>query len=95
MADLVLRLVRGSSDDRFLQGKLSTIEKDFVTSELCNGQIALRMGDGLGNVISDTYQLQGGLIGRKVDGKDNADGDTAQGVAVYTVRFANVVRSAQ
>lgn len=93
--ELVLRLVRGSSDDRFMQGKLAIQERDFVSTEICNGQLALRMGDGIGGVVSDVYTLGGGVVTKKIEGKDNADGDTSQGVAVYNVKFANVVRSAQ
>jgi hypothetical protein len=93
--ELVLRLVRGSSDDRFMQGKLAIQERDFVSTEICNGQLALRLGDGIGGVVSDVYTLGGGVVTKKIEGKDNADGDTSQGVAVYNVKFANVVRSAQ
>lgn len=92
---LVLRLIRGSSDDQFLQGKLSVVERDFISTELCNGQLALRLGDGEGNVVTDVYTLGGGVINKKVDGKDNVSGDTSQGVSVYNMKFANVTRSIQ
>jgi tRNA splicing ligase len=93
--EMVLRLVRGSSDDRFLQGKLSLMERDFISSELCNGQLAMRLGDGNGTVVTDVYTLGGGLITKKVEGKENVEGDTTQAVSVYNLKFANVTRSAQ
>lgn len=93
--ELSLRLVRGSSDDRFLQGKLAVSERDFVSTEICNGQLALRLGDGAGGIVTDVYTLGGGVITKKVEGKDNVEGDTSQGVAVYNIKFANVTRSAQ
>lgn len=92
---LVMRLMRGSSDDRFLQGKLAEILADFPSVQLAQGQFIKRLGDGQGNVFSDAYTLQGGVINRNVDGKENVEGDTEQGVAVYTIMFAVVKRNIQ
>ena len=94
-AMLVLRLIRGSSDDQFMQGKIAAMEADFVATELANGSFAKRMGDGQGNVRSDVYTMLGGVITRRVDGKDNVSGDTTQGVSVYNMMFAKAVRSIQ
>lgn len=92
---LVLRLMRGSSDDRFLQGKLAEIEGDFASVALATGQFVKRLGDGHGNAFSDAYTLNGGTFSRKVDGKENVEGDTEQGVAVYNMVFAVVKRNIQ
>ena len=94
-ADASIRLVRGSSDDRFLQGKIAESDRDFAATPLLNGSFVKRMGDGEGSVILDTYIMSGGMIVKRVDGKDNSDGDIEQGVSVYTMKFANAVRSAQ
>lgn len=94
-ATLVLRLIRGSSDDQFMQSKIADQKKDFAAVQLAFGEFVLRLGDGEGNVVNDTYTLKAGVIMREVDTKENVSGDVAQGVSVYTVTFANVDRSIQ
>jgi hypothetical protein len=91
----VLRLIRGSSDDQFVQNKLSQMKSDFVSTQLADGEFAMRLGDGAGNVIRDVYTLKGGIITRPVDGKENVSGDTVQGVSIYNVMFADADRSIQ
>jgi hypothetical protein len=94
-AQLVIRLIRGSSDDRFMQSKLSAMNSDFATTVLANGEFVKRLGDGDGNVFRDVSQLEGGMIQRRPDSKDNVSGDTEQGTAVYTMFFASAKRSIQ
>jgi len=94
-ADMVLRLVRGSSDDIFLQRKIASMLSDFASTTLLIGEFVKHLGDGQGNKIRDVYTLAGGVIVKKVEGKSNSDGDIEQGVAVYNLKFANAVRSAQ
>ncbi len=94
-ANVVVRLMKGSSDDQFLQGKIAAMEADFVATELATGEFVKRLGDGQGNVARDVYTLLGGVIVKRVDGKENASGDTNQGVAVYNMVFAKAVRSIQ
>ncbi|MEZ5691194.1 MAG: hypothetical protein R3D71_05980 [Rickettsiales bacterium] len=93
--EVTLRILRGSADDRFLQGKLSQILGDFPSTELGEGQLVKRLGDGLGNVISDVVTLQGGVIARNVDTKDNSEGDYTQGISIYKIFFASGKRSIQ
>lgn len=94
-ATAVVRLIRGSSDDRFMQTKISQMKADFVGTELMFGEFAMRLGDGEGNVIRDVYTLKGGIVTRQIDGKENVSGDTAQGVSIYNIMFADVERSIQ
>lgn len=94
-ANVVLRLMKGSSDDQFMQAKLAAMAADFVSTELATGQFVKRLGDGQGNVKRDVYTLLGGVIVRPVDGKENSSGDTGQAVAVYNMTFSNAVRSIQ
>lgn len=87
--ELVLRLVRGSSDDRFLNGKLAEVQgDDFASLTLAEGSLIKRLGDGDGNVFSDTYNLQGGIISRMVDTKENVEGDIEPAVSTYTMKIA-------
>lgn len=94
-ASAVIRLIRGSSDDQFMQTKLTLQKKDFVSTELANGEFAMRLGDGAGNVARDVYTLLGGVVTRTPDGKENVSGDTVQGVSIYTIMFADAERSIQ
>jgi hypothetical protein len=92
-ADLNLRVMRGSADDQFLQQLINTAPADFPSSVLLSGTFVKRLGDGQGNVISDTYKLSGGAISKIPDGKENVEGDTTQGEAVYSVIFGTGSRS--
>jgi hypothetical protein len=94
-AVLVLRLMRGSNDDQFLQAKIADAQKDFVAQTLAKGQFVKRLGDGEGNVVNDVYTLLGGVITRNVDGKENVSGDVVQAESVYTITFASAQRSIQ
>lgn len=93
--NLTLRVMRGSSDDQFLQTKMTAAEQDFASTILANGEFVKRLGDGQGNVIRDVYTLQGGMITKRVEAKENTSGDTTQAEAVYTLTFALAKRSVQ
>lgn len=90
--DMTLRVSRGSSDDQYLQGVIAANVGDFPSTQLLSGQFTKRLGDGAGNVLSDSYTLQGGVISKQVEGKENVEGDVTQGEAVYMIKFANVSR---
>lgn len=90
---LVIRLIKGSSDDQFMQGKMAADDQDFASSELLFGEFALRIGDGAQNIVTDVISLTAGKIMRRVDSKENVSGDTAQGVSIYTLKFADAKRS--
>ena len=94
-ANLVLRLVRGSVDDQFLQSQIAKMQADFVSTTLASGEFVKRLGDGQGNIARDVYTLLGGVIVRRVDASENVSGDTEQAVAVYNITFAKAVRSIQ
>ncbi len=91
--DLVLRVMLNSSDDRFLQGKLSEMQRDLPSFNLASGEFVKRAGDGTGNVTNSIYSLQGGVFKRKVDAKENVEGDTEQAVVTYNMTFAVGTRS--
>lgn len=93
--EMALRLVRGSSDDRFLQAQLASSEQDFASTVLCTGEFVKRLGDGMGNVNRDVYSLSGGVIMKNVEGSENVEGGIDQGVAVWNIKFAFVQRSIQ
>lgn len=92
-ADLTLRLIKGSSDDEFLQSQLDAQERDFPSFALANGSFVKRLGDGLGNVKLEKFQMQGGVIRKTPDSKENVEGDTEQAVTVYQLMFTRAGRS--
>lgn len=92
-AEVVIRLIKGSSDDEFMQSQLDSQERDFPSFTLASGSFVKRLGDGLGNVKLEKYQMQGGVIRRIPDSKENVDGDTEQAVTSYQLMFANGGRS--
>ncbi len=94
-AVLALRLIRGSSDDQFLQSIISGMEVDFVATITLDGEFVKRLGDGQGNIKRDVYTLQGGMIQKKPESGENVAGGTDQAVAMYTIIFANGKRSIQ
>lgn len=87
--DLMLKVLRGSSDDQFMQQLINSSPNDYPSKVLLSGTFVKRLGDGQGNVKSDTYVLKGGAIARNPDGKENVGGDTAQAEVMYKVLFAS------
>ena len=92
--ELTIRVNRGSDDDKFLNSKkLLQDTGDFPSFVLASGQFVKRLGDGLGNVTKDIYNLEGGVFTKSLDVKENLEGDATQAVAVYTMKFALAARA--
>lgn len=89
MAVLTLRVPRGNADDKYLNSKLAAQRKDLPGFVVMSGSIKKRLGDGDGNILVDTYTLQGGVIQKMPDVKENVAGDTEQAITVWTLAFAN------
>lgn len=92
-ANLMLHLARGSTDDQYMQGLLASQPADFPSTVLLAGTFVKRLGDGQGGVVSDTYTLNGGVISKMVEGKENVSGDVSQAVSVYNLKFAAAARA--
>ena len=93
---LTLRLMRGSSDDNFLQAKIAAADADFVAQELATGEYVKRIGDGEGNVKRDVYTLLGGSFSKIApDAEEDVSGTADQAVAVYVIKFIKTLRSIQ
>ncbi len=92
-ANLTLRLIKGSADDKFLQTKIADRKRDFVNAGFASGNIVKPFADAEGNFSQEVVTLNGGVISRSVDTKYNADGDTEQGVSIYRFKFARAERS--
>lgn len=91
--EVKLRVLRGTADDKFLNNLLVQQQSNFAGFTLLTGQFIKKIGDGLGNILSDTYVMSGGVFTKQVEGKNNVDGDTEQSVAIYTLKFSNAPRA--
>lgn len=91
-ADVKIRVLRGSADDKFLNNLLSQQQANFAGTVLLSGTFIKKIGDGQGNVTSDTYIMGGGVFMKQIPGKSNVEGDTEQSVAMYTMKFSNAPR---
>jgi hypothetical protein len=94
-SNLTIKLNRGSSDDQFMNNILQGSLSDFPSIILLAGSFRKRLGDGQGNIVTDVYDLSGGVISKIPEGEENVSGDTAQGVVTYMVKFANTTRGIQ
>ncbi len=94
-ADLKIRLLRGSADDKYMNGLLQLQNNNFSGSVLMIGQLVKFIGTGIsgGQLINDTYNISGGVFSKQVEAKSNVEGDTEQSVAIYTMRFSNAPRA--
>lgn len=91
-SEFELRLIRGSADDKYLNGLLAQQNANFEGTVLLFGSVIKKIGDGKGNITNDTYVMSGGVFTRQVDTKMNAEGDTEQSVSIYRIKFSNSPR---
>jgi len=90
--EVKVRVIRGSSDDKFLNGLLAQQQANFAGTVLLIGQFIKKLGDGLGNITSDTYIMSGGVFTKIPEAKSNVEGDSEQSVSIYTMKFSNSPR---
>jgi len=90
---VTLRVIRGSSDDKWLNGLSIQQERDLPSFSVLNGSFSKRVGNGFGEVTFDEYILLGGVFQRYADVQENLVGETEQGTAVYTLIFAQAKRA--
>lgn len=82
---LSMRILLGSSDDKFLNSALAQWRQNSSGFVLMAGSLTKRVGDGLGNVTNESYQYVGGQFKKMPSIKSNSDGDTEQSVRVYEI----------
>lgn len=90
--EVKLRVLRGSSDDKFLNNLLAQQQANFAGTVLLIGQFIKKIGDGQGNITSDTYIMGGGVFTKIPEAKTNVEGETEQSISIYTIRFSNAPR---
>lgn len=92
-AEVKMRLLRSSADDIFMNDLLSQQNANFAQFPLMIGQFIKKIGDGLGNVTSDTYNLSGGIFTKQVEAMTNVSGESAQSISFYSMKFSNAPRA--
>jgi hypothetical protein len=90
--EAVVRVLRGSADDKYLLNLLTQQQSNFAGTVLLIGEFVKQIGDGAGNIASDTYILSGGVFDKQVEAKMNTEGDTEQSIATYHMKFTNSPR---
>lgn len=83
------RFMRGSADDKYLNSEMNRYLLDQAAYTLLDGEVIKRVGDGEGNVTSDVYSLDGGIIQKMPNAKENVEGDIEQAVTIWQFIFAN------
>ena len=91
-AEGVARVLRGSPKDKYLNNLLTLQQQNFAGMTLLNGEFIKKVGNGAGQVTSDTYLLQAGLFTKFVPAKTNSAGEAEQSVSIYTISFASAAR---
>lgn len=91
--DVELHLIRAGADDKFMNSLLSQQQQNFAGTVLMVGQFIKKIGDGRGNITSDTYIMSGGIFIKQVEAKTNVEGAVEQSIAIYKMRFSNSPRT--
>jgi hypothetical protein len=91
-ADVTLRLLRGSDDDKFLNNLLAVYKNDPSAFSLLSGEFTKNVGDGAGGMTADTTIMSGGAFKSSPAVKENVDGETDQALAIYKLVFSNAPR---
>ena len=86
------RVIRGGATDKFLLSLLSNQQANFAGTVLMIGQFIKKIGDGQGNITSDSYILSGGVFTKIPEAKSNVEGETDQSIAMWTLKFSNAPR---
>jgi hypothetical protein len=90
--EVKLRVIRGGATDKFLLSLLSNQQANFAGTVLMIGEFIKKLGDGQGNITSDSYVLSGGVFTKIPEAKSNVEGETEQSIAMWTLKFSNAPR---
>jgi hypothetical protein len=91
-ASLEVKVIRGGKDDKDLNGYLNDYRTNPTGFVVKDAEIVKTIGDGAGKAVLDTYILNGGVPTKQVEAVVNTEGDTEQGISVYTFVFATCSR---
>ena len=81
---MTMRLMRGSEMDQWLQSRYQEYHNDSPTFKTLNGSATQRIGDGDGNVITNTFAINNAVFSQSpVNATINTNGSTEQLVRQY------------
>jgi len=89
IVNVTIRVLKASPDDKFFNRQMNQYLNAKAAYVLMNGEFIKKSGDGAGNITSDIYTLGGGYVSKLPNSKENVEGDTEQGVTIYTLQFMN------
>lgn len=93
MSKLELRLLLGSSDDRYINALLASQIRDFASTVLAVGSFVKRVGDGQGNITNVIYNTLGGVVSKFPESTINSAGNTDQSVVIWMFHFGSNTRA--
>lgn len=93
LAELELRLLRGSMEDQFLNNHYPTFASDTLNFKFIFAKITKKLTIDTGDEIDETYTLDNGVISKAPEFISNVSGSTDQGVVVWQIKFASFERS--
>jgi hypothetical protein len=94
-SEVTVRVLLGSSDDKYLNSRLAQQNQDFSTFQLLTAMFSKRVGDGQGGMATKVHNCANGIFKKFPEAKTSAEGDADQSVAVYTLAFASTSESIQ
>ena len=97
LAELELRLLRGSKEDAFLQSQFPDIASDnlrfnFIFAKVTK-DLGASQGGGTVTPITESYALDNGVISKAPEIVSNVSGSTDQGVVIWQIKFAEFKRT--
>lgn len=95
LVDCTIRVLTGSSDDKYLNSRMQEMKNGFSDFILLTGSFTKRTGDGAGDISSVVYQCAGGIFKKQVEAKTSSEGDVEQSVSAYIISFGNASKSIQ
>lgn len=93
LSKLELRLLLGSSDDRYINSLLAAQIQDLSTTILAVGSFVKRVGDGQGNVTNVIYNTLGGVVTKFPEASINTAGTPEQSIAIWMLHFGSNTRA--
>lgn len=93
LATMKLRLLLGSSDDKYMNSLLASQISDLSGFILIVGSFVKRVGNGQGAITNVIYNTLGGIIAKFPSSKTNTSGDTGQSVAEWSLTFGQNTRA--
>lgn len=92
-ATFEVTVLRGSADDKYLNSQIALYKSDPTKFVLMNAELSKNIGDGSGNVTTDSVIMTGGVFTKNVETLANVEGDIEQAKSKYTMQFAVAPRA--